>query len=152
MPFPSDVYEWTRHRYGLQLLAYVIHNIIELHIPQFKLSGSMLKLFGYQLGQPTINGLKRRTAGLYQDAYEEIKYTLLHGKLIHADETHLSTKSSSGYVWVFTSMEEVVYLWSATREGNVAEEFLGRFTVYWSPISTLRMIRSVAHNRSAWSI
>ena len=34
MPFPSDVYEWTRHRYGLQLLAYVIHNIIKLHIPQ----------------------------------------------------------------------------------------------------------------------
>jgi hypothetical protein len=105
----------------------VIHNILELHIPQLKLSGSMRTLFGYQVGQPTINGLKRRAAELYQDAYEEIEYTLLHGKLIHADETHLSTKSSSGYVWVFTSMEEVVYLWSATREGNVAEEFLSGF-------------------------
>jgi len=127
MSFPSDVYEWTRHRYGLQLLAYVIHNIIELHIPQFKLSGSMHTLFGYQVGQPTINGLKRRAAELYQNAHEEIKHTLLHGRLIHADETHLSTKSSSGYVWVFTSMEEVVYLWSATREGNVAQEFLSGF-------------------------
>src|SRR6266851_3003008 len=127
IPFASDVYEWTRHRYGLQLLAYVIHNIIELHIPQMKLSGSMLKLFDYDIGQPTINRLKQRAAELYQDAYEEIKHTLLHGKLIHADETHLSTKSSNGYVWVFTSMEEVVYLWSATREGNVAEEFLSGF-------------------------
>lgn len=126
-PFASDVYDWTRHRYGLQLLAYVIHNIIELHIPQFKLSGSMFKLFGYQVGQPTINGLKRRAADFYQDGYEEIKRTLLHGKLVHADETHLSTKRSSGYVWVFTSMEEVVYLWSSTREGNVAEEFLSDF-------------------------
>ena len=128
MPFPSDTYEWTRHRYGLQLLAYVIHNIIELHIPQLKLSGSLLSLFAYQIGQPTINGLKRRAAELYQDTYEEIKHTLLHGKLIHADETHLSTKSSSGYVWVFTSMEEVVYLWSATREGSVPVEFLSGFT------------------------
>ena len=128
MRFASDVYEWTRHRYGLQFLAYVIHNIIELKIPQLKLSGSMLKLFGYQVGQGTISGLKRRAAELYQDAYEEIKHTLQEGKLIHADETHLSTKSSSGYVWVFTSMEEVVYLWSATREGSVAEEFLGGFT------------------------
>jgi len=68
--FPSDVDEWTRHRYGLQLLAYVIHNIIELHIPQFKLSGSMRTLFGYQVGQPTLNGLKRRAAELYQDAYD----------------------------------------------------------------------------------
>ena len=125
--FPSDVYEWTRHRYGLQLLAYVIHNIIELHIPQFKLSGSMRTLFGYQVGEPTLSGLKRRAAELYQDAYDEIKHTLLEGKLIHADETHLSTKSSSGYVWVFTSMEEVVYLWTATREGKVAEEFLSGF-------------------------
>ena len=71
--------------------------------------------------------MKRRAAELYQDAYEEIKHTLLAGKLIHADETHLSTKSSTGYVWVFTSMEEVVYLWSATRGGNVAEEFLSGF-------------------------
>jgi predicted RecB family nuclease len=125
--FPSDVYEWTRHRYGLQFLAYVIHSIIALHIPQFKLSGSMLTLFGYQVAQPTLNGLKRRAAELYQGAYDEIKQTLLNGKLIHADETHLSTKSSSGYVWVFTSMEEVIYLWSATREGNVAEQFLSGF-------------------------
>jgi predicted RecB family nuclease len=127
-PFASDVYDWTRHRYGLQILAYVIYNIIGLHIPQLKLSGSMFKLFGYQVGQPTINGLKRRATELYQDAYEEIKHMLAGGKLIHADETHLSTKSSNGYVWVFTSMEEVVYLWSATREGNVAEEFLSGFT------------------------
>ena len=124
IPFASNVYEWTRHRYGLQLLAYVNHNIIELHIPQMKLSGSMLKLFDYDVGQPTINGLKRRAAELYEDAYEEIKRTLLHGKLIHADETHMNTKSSNGYVWVFTSMEEVIYLWSATREGRLPRSSL----------------------------
>ena len=127
MPFASDVYDWTRHRYGLQLLAYVIHNLIELHIPRRKLSGSMFKLFGYHVGPPALNLLKRRAAKLYQDAYEEIKDMLVHGKLIHADETHLSTRSSNGYVWVFTSMAEVVYLWSATREGKVAEEVLSGF-------------------------
>jgi hypothetical protein len=122
MSFPSDVYDWTRHRYGLQLLAYVIYNIIGLHIPQLKLSGSMFKLFGYQVGQPTINGLKRRATELYQDAYEEIQHMLAGGKLIHADETHLSTKSSNGYVCV-TSMEEVVYLWSATVKGTSPRNF-----------------------------
>jgi hypothetical protein len=39
----------------------------------------------------------------------------------------MSTKGTNGYVWVFTSMEEVIYLWSATREGKVAEEFLSGF-------------------------
>lgn len=126
-PFPSDEIEWTRHRYGLQLLAYVIHNIIELHLPQLKLAGSIHKLFGYSLGQPTINGLKQRASVLYNDAYEEIKERLQQGKLIHADETHLGTKGIAGYVWVFTSMEEVVYVWSSTREGGVAQEFLRNF-------------------------
>jgi hypothetical protein len=92
-----------------------------------KLSGSMLKLFDYDIGQPTINRLKQRAAELYQGGYEEIKETLLLGKLIHADETHMSTKGTNGYVWVFTSMEEVIYLWSASREGKVAEEFLSGF-------------------------
>jgi len=31
-----------------------------------KLSGSMLKLFDYDIGQPTINRLKQRAAELYQ--------------------------------------------------------------------------------------
>ena len=73
MKFASDVYDWTRHRYGLQFMAYVIHNIIELHIPQFMLSGSVYKLLGYNVGQGTLSGLKHRAAGIYRDAYEEIK-------------------------------------------------------------------------------
>jgi predicted RecB family nuclease len=125
--FSSDEYDWTRHRYGLQLLAYVIYNIIELHIPQLKLSRSIRKLFGYRLGQPTINRLKGRATELYRETYDEIKKKLLNGKLIHADETHMSTKSLAGCVWVFTSMQEVVYLWSATREGDFARDFLSSF-------------------------
>jgi len=127
LSFPSDEYEWTRHRYGLQMLAYVIHSIIEVHIPQLKVSQNVNTLFGYRLGQPSINGLKHRATELYREAYDDIKNRLLNGKLIHADETHLSTRHGAGYVWVFTSMEEVIYLWSTTREGDVAKDFLGGF-------------------------
>ena len=125
--FASDQYHLTKHRYGLQLLAYVIHNIIELHIPQFKLSSIIQRTFHYQIGQPTINRLKQRAVELYQDTYEEIKHNLLRGKLIHADETHVSAKGRSSYVWVFTSMCEVIYIWSETRQGSVAENFLRGF-------------------------
>ena len=100
---------------------------IRLVRPEFDNGNSWLKLFDYDVGQPTVNRLKQRAAEIYRGAYEEIKGTLLHGKLIHADETQMSTKGSNGYVWVFTSMEEVIYLWSANREGRVAEEFLRGF-------------------------
>jgi predicted RecB family nuclease len=126
--FPSDKYPLTRHRYGLHLLAYVIYNLIELHIPQFKLSQIVEKTFHFRLGQPMINRMKQRAVNLYRETYEDIKCTLRHGRLIHADETHLSAKGKSSYVWVFTSMEEVIYVWSETREGGVVGEFLKSFT------------------------
>jgi transposase len=125
--FVSDQYGLTKHRYGLQLLAYIIQNIIELHIPQVKLSQIIQRTFRYPLGQPTINRLKRRAVELYRDTYEEIKHNLLHGKLIHADETHVSAKGKSSYVWVFTSVFEVIYIWSETRQGSVAGNLLREF-------------------------
>jgi hypothetical protein len=126
--FASRGHELTKHRYGLQLLAYVIQNLVELHIPQVKLAGMIQKGFGYPTTQSTICRLKRRAVELYSDTYEAIKQNLRHGKLIHADETHFSVKGKAGYVWVFTSMEEVVYIWSESREGHVAREFLTEFT------------------------
>jgi len=39
----------------------------------------------------------------------------------------VSVKGKATYVWVFTSMEEVIYIWSETREGSVAGEFLKDF-------------------------
>lgn len=84
-------------------------------------------MFGYPLGQTTINRMIQRTVERYRDTYEEIRQRLSHGKLIHADETHVSVKGKDSYVWVFTSMEDVIYIWSETRESSVAIEILKEF-------------------------
>lgn len=122
--FPSNEYQWTRHRYGPNILAYVIYNLLELHIPQLKLAKIIHRTFGYPMDNSTIYRLKRKAVELYRDTYEEITESLLRGKLMHADETHVGVKGKASYVWVFTSMEEVIYIWSETREGSVAGEFL----------------------------
>jgi hypothetical protein len=88
----------------------------------------MQRLFGYPLLQQGINRMIKRTVQAYRDTYEEIKRKIVHGNLIHADETHVSIKGRDSYVWVFASMEEVIYIWSETREGSVAKEFLGDFS------------------------
>ena len=73
----------------------------------------------------TIYRLKRKAVELYRDTSEEITESLLRGKLMHAvEELHVGVKGKASYVWVFTSMEEVIYIWSETREGSVAGEFL----------------------------
>jgi predicted RecB family nuclease len=50
--FSSDGPRVKRHRYGDNILAYVIYSIIELNISQYKLAKIMHKLFGYSLLQP----------------------------------------------------------------------------------------------------
>src|SRR5260370_2394247 len=116
-----------RHRYGDNVLAYVIYNVIELNISQYKLAKILHKLFGYSLLQPEISRMMRRAVETYLDTYEEIRQRILNGKLIHADETDVSVRGKDSYVWVFASMEEVIYIWSETREGHVAAEFLENF-------------------------
>ena len=49
------------------------------------------------------------------------------GKLIHADETEVSIQGIKSYVWVFTSLEEVLYVYSPTREGDILDEILQGF-------------------------
>lgn len=125
--FVSDDHHLERYRYSANVLSYVIYNIIEVHIPQNKLAKIMQRMFGYPLVQPTINRMIQRAVEKYRDTYEEIRQRLSRGKLIHADETHVSVKGKDSYVWVFTSMEDVIYIWSETREGYIAAEFLKHF-------------------------
>jgi hypothetical protein len=105
----------------------VIYNLIELHISQYKLANIMRKMFGYPLSQQAISRMIQRAVDTYRDTYDEILQRILRGNLIHADETHVSVKGKDSYVWVFTSMEEVIYIWSETREGVVATELLKNF-------------------------
>jgi len=125
--FASDDHKLDKSPYGANVVAYVLYNIIEVHIPQLKLSNIVHKMFRYPLVQSTINRIIQRSAQKYRDTYEEIRERLSHGKLIHADETHVSVKGIDSYVWVFTSMEDVIYIWSETREGSTATEFLKDF-------------------------
>jgi Transposase IS66 family len=109
------------------LVAYVIYHTVELYMPQAAVARSANKLFGYSLHQPAINQMKKRTSIRYLETYETIKQKLVKGNLIHADETKVSLAGKSSFVWVFTSLEEVVYVCSGTREGEFLETFLQGF-------------------------
>ena len=125
--FVSDNNNLEKSSYGANVVAYVLYNVIEVHIPQLKLSSIMQKMFRYPLVQSTINRMIQRSSQRYCDTYEEIRQRLSRGKLIHADETHISVKGRDSYVWVFTSMEDVIYIWSETREGSMVTDFLKDF-------------------------
>ena len=58
--FSSDTRRVKWRRYGANVLACVVYNIIELNIPQYKLAKIVLQLFGYSLLQQEISRMMRR--------------------------------------------------------------------------------------------
>jgi hypothetical protein len=114
-------------RYGRSLLAYLFYQIIELYIPARIVAESVRRLFGLALNTGTHALFKSQLADYYRDTRQQILTRLVSGELIHVDETQVSIKGTRAYVWVFASMHEVAYLYSATREGELAHATLGEF-------------------------
>ena len=53
---------------------------------------------------------------------------LCNGRLLHVDETSVSVRGKNGYVWVLTSMDEVAYFFTPTREGKTIHAMLKNFS------------------------
>jgi hypothetical protein len=118
---------WKRGKYGLNLRAYLIYQIIDLRIPQRTVARSINQSFGFSLSSSAVHRHKSQAADLYKDTYEAILHKLTTGRLIHADETRITLSGQSGYVWVLTSLEEVAYFYTKTREGDKLRELLSHY-------------------------
>jgi hypothetical protein len=68
--------------------------------------------------------MKMAAAQLYAITHDRLVEKLCNSHLLHIDETSISVRGVNGYVWVLTSMEEVAYCFTPTREGNTIQELL----------------------------
>ena len=66
-------------------------------------------------------------ARMYQPTYRKLMDRILASRALHPDETEVKLKKVKGYVWVFASLEEVVYMYRATRDGTFLLELLKNF-------------------------
>ena len=115
-------------KYGHNVIAYVLYQNIELGIPQNRIARSMKLLFGLNFSRDQINQFKAAAAQIYECVYSKILKKLCSGRLLHADETSVSVMGKGGYVWVLTSMEDVAYFYTPTREGNTIQAMLKDFS------------------------
>ncbi len=119
---------WQIGKYGSGLRSYIVYQIIELYLHFRPIAQSIKELFGLDLGsRGVVNYQKTIASQLYQGTYKGILEKIIKGKLIHADETKISIKGKDAYVWVFTTMEDVVYYYTETREGYFLQELLRGF-------------------------
>src|SRR5262249_16310183 len=66
-------------------------------------------------------------AGYYLETYQRIRKGILSSPVLHVDETKANGQGKSAYVWVLASLEEVLYVYSDTREGGMIQELLSSF-------------------------
>jgi predicted RecB family nuclease len=125
--FYAAAYRAVMKRFGNNLASWAIYQHIALRLSYEDVNLSLNEVFGFQFTHSVIGRVKPLMAARHQATYERLKDKLRRGALIHADETKVLVKGRRGYVWAFTNLEEVVYVYTPTREGTILGEMLKGF-------------------------
>jgi hypothetical protein len=90
--------------------------------------GEMLReFFGLSVSSPEVQMIKSLMARYYRPGYRRLLDKILSGPVLHIDETEVKLKTGKGYVWVLASLEEVVFFYRPTREGDFLKKLLTGF-------------------------
>lgn len=122
---PEQHERLDKHFHGLKSWAMYQH---VAHRLSFGTIGTMFKeFFDLSVSTAEIHMFKSLLAGYYETTYQRLLYKILSGGLLHIDETEVTLQSGKAYVWVFTNLEEVVFMYRPTREGDFLKELLKDF-------------------------
>jgi hypothetical protein len=105
------MYEYVAHRASLPSIAETLRECFNLPITN-----------------PQLHLFKQLLARYYAGTYKRLLEKIIAGHLLHADETEVHVRQvGQAYVWVFTNLEEVVFLYRPSREGDFLHELLKGF-------------------------
>lgn len=115
--------------YGDILKAWVVFQHIACRTPMNKIQTILESVFKLSINESTLLSFKRDIAIKFRPLYDMLTQELLNGNLIHSDETKISIRGidSKGYVWIFTNMESVIFIFRKTREVEFLKTLLKDF-------------------------
>jgi predicted RecB family nuclease len=116
--FRGSQKDWSKEKFGVNLRTLSVYLNIGLRLPQQRVSLFLNDILGFGFYRAVTSGLKSSAATYYKPTSEKLLEKMVSGRLIHADETKVNLKGGIGYVWAFSNTEEVVYLYTPTREGS----------------------------------
>lgn len=114
-------------KFGHNLISWAMHQHVAYQISMENIARIALDYFGLPLDNRQIWRFKIAAARYYKDTYEEILNKIIGGNFVHVDETKVNFQKGSGYVWVFTNMEQVYYLYRPTRKSYFLHPLLKDF-------------------------
>jgi len=120
--------EFLFHNYGRNLMIWSMNQYMTYLTSMPKIGNMIFENFNIHTPEQVLYRFKKNLAEEYQTTYEEIKQILINGPLIQADESKTAVITNpNGYVWVFTSMDSVYYLYRPNREADFLKDMLKEF-------------------------
>ena len=122
---PDQHQRLDKHFHGLKSWAMFQH--VAYRISLETLPKMAEEFFGIRIFRAEMLMFKSFMAEYYKTTYHTLLRNILSGPLLHVDETEVKLQQGKGYVWVFTNLEEVVYMFRPNREGDFLRELLKDF-------------------------
>lgn len=115
------------HKYGQNLMIWAVNQYIACQTPGEKIVEVLSEQFNIRVPLGAIYDFKSNFSKKYKCTFEEIKQAVITGSLIQIDETNVSIQGVSKYVWVFTNLDTVFYIFRPTREVEFLKDLLKDF-------------------------
>ena len=116
-----------RDKHFHSLKSWAMYHHIAHRISFENLETMISECFGFHVDHVEIHQFKVLMARYYRVTYQRILSRIISGAIIHADETHINFQKGKGYVWVLTNMEDVIYVYRPTRDGDWLQGLLRDF-------------------------
>jgi transposase len=119
--------------YGPGVYAHDVVSRCEFSLPHNRL-GKMLSASGYNISRSTLTSFFHRSAEWFVPIYDRLFEITRNDPYVSADETGLAIwkkgHCKKGWVWMMLSVNAIVYYFSESRGGKIAEKMLGKTTGY----------------------
>jgi predicted RecB family nuclease len=123
----SEQYPPPSSPFGHGLSSWAVHAHVALRQSFEDVISGIREFFAIPISHGIMSSLKPRMARVYEQTGALLLAKLRAGHVLYADETKVNVHGKTGYVWVFTNLQDVVYVYNATRDGTALEKVIEGF-------------------------
>lgn len=113
--------------YGHGFRVWVIYHRLFLRLPYRIITQELSDELNEKMSVGTIAKFIRYFSDYYSATENLLTERILESPFIHVDETKINIQGAEQYVWVFTDGKHVIFKLTATRESDIARNFLANY-------------------------
>jgi len=127
---PARFNEIRKKKYGHNLISWIIYQNISNKVSFAKIERTLLDMFKITVGRygtKSLYNLKIKAADYYKRSYDKLISQISSWHVIYSDDTNVSIRGEKGYLWVFTNMRDVIFIYTDTRHADFIPELIDGF-------------------------